>query len=265
MKIYHKLCENWQQYLHEGQDRLPDVIEDLLQQSRTFRHLWDMMQQSIEDSKHHHGESTAEHTLNVIEHMQSLSTMLPLAERELMLLLAALHDVGKPAERKDNDGTVTFHGHASKSAELAAQVLDEIFYEEKELLLQLIKHHMLIFDALRNNHVARGLAKKNYAYMEKLAIMAKADAAAVNRDESEQIDALVNKVEQLRKQFDKQQREQELRQKMAAAMSPEEFVADMRARNVPDSVLPGALRGKYKHLNAQEIERLLSEAIWRIT
>lgn len=176
------------------------TLQMLLSKSATFRKLWQDMHESIEDTKFHLGETTQEHTRKVVSALRELSKDLPEAKRTLFELLGFLHDIGKPSTRKWNDekGKVVFYGHDKAGKELAAKVLEEIAYENKDLLLSLIGHHMDIFQALNTKQFAFLAKDKRFPYIEELAYMAKADTLAINKDLSKEIDELVVKVKELR-------------------------------------------------------------------
>jgi putative nucleotidyltransferase with HDIG domain len=68
-------------------------------------------------------------------------------------IAALLHDIGKPASRKVNsrNNHVQFFGHEALSAEMAEGILDRmldesiILIEEKEEIIQLVKHHAFLY------------------------------------------------------------------------------------------------------------------------
>ncbi len=108
----------------------------------------------------HHPFDVFEHSLRVVDALEALLSEsdarfprlaciagdLQLSEHAAMLKYAALlHDVGKPATRQvDRDGQVRFHGHAAKSAAIAAAI-------GRRLKLSSRQHH--VSDAIIRHHI----------------------------------------------------------------------------------------------------------------
>ena len=71
------ILENWRKYLKENKEDYAESVEtaelemvqELLDASETFRAAWKEMEQSIEGTSHHFGETTAEHTRNVLKEL----------------------------------------------------------------------------------------------------------------------------------------------------------------------------------------------------
>lgn len=81
----------------------------------------------LERDEHHHHKDVYEHTLTVLEQAIDLETDGP----DLVLRLAALlHDIGKPATRRFEDGGgVSFHHHELVGARLAAKRLKALRFD----------------------------------------------------------------------------------------------------------------------------------------
>ena len=189
-----RLFESWRGFVGEGRET--STIEDLKQKSETFRAIWDRMEANLEGTSHHSGESTAEHTRRVLRSMERLAAELPDAERNLMQMLAILHDIGKPDTRSEKDGNVHFYGHAKASKKLAEKILDEIAFEQKDVLLALIGRHMDIYQGFDSGD-AKYLAKdKVYPHLVRLAMMTRADLESIDSPQADMLDDLIGQAKE---------------------------------------------------------------------
>jgi len=234
-----------------------DPFEDLQNRSKTFKMLWDRMESNLEDTEYHDGESTAEHTRRVHAKMVQLTKDLPSAEQSLMHMLAILHDIGKPDARDETGDKVRFGKHPKLGKELAEKVLDEIAYEQKELLLTLIARHMDILQGLNNKDVKFLAKEKVYPHIERLAMMSRADLGAIGHEKFDDIDNLVHRVHIMKGDMDKAAKEKEKKLAREKAMSPEEFVAQLKSRGLPEKAMLGAIKGKFPYLDMKQIRELL--------
>ena len=176
------LFENWRKFLKESANDVSGVIQaeeelivQLLSTSKTFELHWNGgvdpetgeeilgMKNSLEGTAHHHGETSAQHTLNVVDAMDDIideyKDELDDAAQKKYKLLAALHDIGKGITRGVDPETekVSFRGHASRGAELAEKILDE--YEDlnesdRITMKKLVKMHMQVLFMI--NKIAAG-------------------------------------------------------------------------------------------------------------
>ena len=99
------LHENWRRYLKENKEDYAEsvetaeleMIQELLDASETFRAAWKEMEQSIEGTSHHFGETTAEHTRNVLKELDiiidSMDEEIDAVRKRKLRLAAALHDI----------------------------------------------------------------------------------------------------------------------------------------------------------------------------
>lgn len=91
------------------------------------------------------------HRYDVLEHcVRAMETVMTVPENRLHMKMAALfHDVGKPLTYSEEDnGRGHFYGHASKGAEVAAEVMER-FRADKALterVVTLVRYHDLIFE-----------------------------------------------------------------------------------------------------------------------
>lgn len=92
-----------------------------------------------EQNNPHHIYSVGVHIYAVVGHLPA-----NMKTDEILVIAAMLHDIGKPDVKETKaDGSDKFVGHAKKSAEIAAQILDEtsIGEEKKREILWLVSHH----------------------------------------------------------------------------------------------------------------------------
>ncbi|NOR60946.1 MAG: AAA family ATPase [Rhodobacteraceae bacterium] len=98
----------------------------------------------------HHGEGDVGiHTRMVVEALVGLPEWraLPPEDRALLFWAACLHDIGKPATTKQEDGRITSRGHSRVGALMAREWLREVGapFAWREALCGLIAHHQLPF------------------------------------------------------------------------------------------------------------------------
>ena len=91
------------------------------------------------------------HRYDVLEHcVRAMETVMDRAENRLHMKMAAhFHDVGKPLTYSEEDnGRGHFYGHASKGAEVAAEVMkdSELTRLWTERVVTLVRYHDLIFE-----------------------------------------------------------------------------------------------------------------------
>lgn len=241
----------------------PPAIQSLIDKSSRFRQAWDEMQKTFENTEEHHGESSSEHTSAVLSAIEKIwASDLPKARIELAQLVAALHDVGKPATRTvDPDGKVRFIGHAKKSAELAKEILEEIGDEQAELAHSIVVLHMDLFAALADPNAVEAMAKKDtlwkmegaYAMIEYMIAMTRADLASIDSPQATKMDALVQTLKAKRAEVEAARKAKQEQSEALKRMTPDEFVQSFRGN---PAQLPKALKGKYPNLSPEEIARL---------
>jgi len=170
------LLENWHRYMEnitvvvDKKDYIEkveetelDMIEELLSASETFRGAWEEMENSLEGTTHHFGETTAIHTQNVLKELdkiiENLDEKIDETRRRKLRLAAALHDVAKPPTRDiDKSGRVRFFGHSRQGAERAKRVLEEIGETDTAIIIKIVEMHMdILFKA---DELRKGLINK---------------------------------------------------------------------------------------------------------
>ena len=165
------ILENWRDYLKENREDYVETVEtaevemvqELLDASETFRAAWKEMEQSVEGTSHHFGETTAEHTRNVLKELDEIidkmDEEIDAVRNRKLKLAAALHDIAKPPTRTvDDSGRVRFFGHPKGGVEMAKKILEEIGETDTAIIVKIVEMHMdILFKA---DELRRGLLKK---------------------------------------------------------------------------------------------------------
>ncbi len=185
------LFENWRKFLKENTEGViqaeEKVIDQLLKTSELFRTAWSEMETSLEGTRHHHGETTGQHTRNVMAAIEDviddLADTIDDATRRKYRLMAILHDIGKPATRAEEEGgRVRFFGHADVGAEMTKDILEEIGESDVDIMVKLVKMHMGVLQRINllkkdqlSDKAVRRFARKAGDQLEMLANFAKAN------------------------------------------------------------------------------------------
>ena len=165
------ILENWRNYLKENREDYAETVEtaelemvqELLDASETFRAAWEEMEQSVEGTSHHFGETTAEHTRNVLKELDkiinSMDEEIDAVRQRKLRLAAALHDIAKPPTRTvDDSGRVRFFGHPKGGVEMAKKILEEIGETDTAIIVKIVEMHMDILQ--KADELRKGLLKK---------------------------------------------------------------------------------------------------------
>ena len=123
-------------------------------------------------------QNNPHHIYNVGNHIDAVVAYIPADKRdEIVVMAAMLHDIGKPDVKETKaDGTDRFVGHAKRSAEIAAQILDEIDMteEEKQAILWIVEHHE-VGDPVKAKTVRKWLNEVTKETIERLFVLRIAD------------------------------------------------------------------------------------------
>ena len=140
-------------------------------------------------------QNNPHHIYNVGEHIDQVVSHIPADKKddETLMMSAMLHDIGKPdvKETKD-DGTDRFIGHAKRSAEIAAQILDEIGMneEEKQAILWIVEHHE-VGDPVKAKTVKKWLKETTKETVTRLFVLRIADIEGQSEyNKSEKLDVV---------------------------------------------------------------------------
>lgn len=165
--------------------------------------------------EHHRHKDVFEHTMMVLDRAIALETDAEGAvpAPDLTLRLAALmHDVGKPATRKFEDGgKVSFHHHDVVGAKLTRKRLKALHFDHhivedvSELVNLHLRFHGYVDEPWTDSAVRRYVKDAGHLY-ERLNRLTRADATTQNRRKaqmfSDAMDEMEERVRELKKQED---------------------------------------------------------------
>lgn len=147
------------------------------------------LESCVEDTVHHRGEATWEHTLEVVRGVTFLARVYKLTPRQAHILhvAAILHDVGKPATRKVDGDKVSFHKHWTAGAGSAVGILANFDWgleeDEEAAVVRMIANHDRFLALCRNGEeknfeaIARiANACENFTEFTTLNVLAQADS-----------------------------------------------------------------------------------------
>jgi putative nucleotidyltransferase with HDIG domain len=130
----------------------------------------------------HHGEGDVWiHTRMVCEALiaDAQWRALPADDRRTVFWTAVLHDIGKPATTRHEDGRITSRGHSRRGENLARQLLWRLGCDilERERITALIAHHLVPFFLLERADPTRLVARISLGTRcDWLSLLARADA-----------------------------------------------------------------------------------------
>lgn len=130
----------------------------------------------------HHGEGDVwVHTKMVCEALVSDEDWRGLdpGARRTVFWTAVLHDIGKPATTRHEDGRITSRGHSRRGENMARQVLWRLGADicERECICTMIAHHLVPFFLMERDDPLRLVARISLAARcDWLALQARADA-----------------------------------------------------------------------------------------
>ncbi len=140
---------------------------------------WAALAACPQDREFHAEGDVATHTRMVEEALRSLESFKALEEpdRELMVLAARWHDVGKLVTTREEEGRITSRGHSRRGA----MMVRRRFYEAgvdpgtREWIAGLVRAHQLPFHALGEGGLLRVFRASLACRMSRLAMLARAD------------------------------------------------------------------------------------------
>lgn len=158
-----------------------------LKTNETYQNVMSHCYETVQNNPHHI-YSVGDHIDAVVDHIPT-----DMKDDEILVMSAMLHDIGKPdvKETKD-DGTDRFVGHAKRSAEIAAPILDEIGFgeEEKQAILWIVEHHE-IGDPVKAKTMKKWLKEVSKETITRLFVLRIADIEGQSEyNKSEKLDVV---------------------------------------------------------------------------
>lgn len=161
-------------------------IKDL-RNNKTYRNVMSRCYETVQNNPHHI-YSVGDHIDAVVDHIPT-----DMKDDEVLVISAMLHDIGKPDVKETKaDGTDRFIGHAKRSAEIAAPILDEIGMteEEKQAILWIVEHHE-VGDPVKAKTVRRWLNEVTKETITRLFVLRIADIEGQSEyNKSEKLDVV---------------------------------------------------------------------------
>ncbi|UOQ59352.1 CCA tRNA nucleotidyltransferase [Leucobacter rhizosphaerae] len=146
-----------------------------------------------------------EHSLTVLRQAIDLEISRrdsPTAAPDIVLRIAALlHDIGKPATRRFERGTVTFHHHDVVGAKLAKKRLRELRFDNDTVkrIARLVELHLRFFgysDQQWTDSAVRRYVRDAGEELDRLHILTRADVTTRNRRKAERLEHAYDDIEQ---------------------------------------------------------------------
>ncbi|QUW20157.1 CCA tRNA nucleotidyltransferase [Agrococcus sp. Marseille-Q4369] len=149
----------------------------------------------LEADEHAHHKDVYEHSLTVLQQGIDLeATRNPDAAPDLVSRLAGLlHDIGKPATRRIEGRTVTFHQHDLVGARLAKQRLKALRFDNDTVkaVARLVELHLRFYgygDQAWSDSAVRRYVRDAGPLLERLHILTRSDVTTRNRRKAERLD-----------------------------------------------------------------------------
>jgi poly(A) polymerase len=147
----------------------------------------------LEVDEHHHHKDVYQHSLTVVAQAISLEPQYGF-DRDLTVRLAALlHDIGKPATRKlEQGGSVTFHHHDVVGAKLAKKRLTALRFDNDTIraVCRLIELHLRFFgysDQQWSDSAVRRYVRDADDQLKRLHILTRADVTTRNQRKADRL------------------------------------------------------------------------------
>ncbi len=147
----------------------------------------------LERDEHHRHKDVYEHSLTVLEQAIDLESRLSARPDLISRLAALLHDIGKPATRKfENGGKVSFHHHDVVGAKLVKKRLTALRYSADQVaaVAKLIELH-LRFHGYGEGHwtdsAVRRYVRDAGDQLERLHVLTRADCTTRNTAKADRL------------------------------------------------------------------------------
>jgi len=149
----------------------------------------------LESDEHHHHKDVYQHSLTVLDQAIDLEkSRHPGTPPDLVLRLAALlHDIGKPAtKRNEPGGQVSFHHHDVVGSKLARKRLRALRFDNDTIaaVSRLIELHLRFFgysEGVWTDSAVRRYVRDAGEQLERLHILTRADVTTRNRRKADQL------------------------------------------------------------------------------
>ncbi|MCR2816189.1 CCA tRNA nucleotidyltransferase [Microbacterium jiangjiandongii] len=173
----------------------------------------------LEVDEHHHHKDVYEHSLTVVRQAIELERERnPDAAPDVPLRLAALlHDIGKPATRRLEDGGgVTFHHHDVKGARLARKRLQALRFDSDTIgsVTKLIELHLRFFgyaEGAWSDSAVRRYVRDAGDELERLHILTRADVTTRNKRKAARLRSAYDDIERRIAELAEQEQLQSMR------------------------------------------------------
>ncbi|WP_026372984.1 CCA tRNA nucleotidyltransferase [Agrococcus lahaulensis] len=149
----------------------------------------------LEADEHAHHKDVYEHSLTVLQQGIDLeASRNPDAAPDLVSRLAGLlHDIGKPATRRIEGRTVTFHQHDLVGARMAKQRLKALRFDNETVkaVSRLVELHLRFYgygDQAWSDSAVRRYVRDAGPLLERLHILTRSDVTTRNRRKAERLD-----------------------------------------------------------------------------
>ncbi len=149
----------------------------------------------LESDEHAHHKDVYEHTLTVVQQAVELERARGVLDSpDLVVRLAALlHDVGKPATKRVEGRTVSFHHHDVVGAKLAAKRLRALRFDNDTVksVSRLVELHLRFFgysEQQWTDSAVRRYVRDAGDELERLHILTRADVTTRNRRKAERLE-----------------------------------------------------------------------------
>jgi poly(A) polymerase len=157
----------------------------------------------LEADEHAHHKDVYEHSLTVLQQGIDLeASRNPDAAPDLVSRLAGLlHDIGKPATRRIEGRTVTFHQHDLVGARLAKQRLKALRFDNDTVkaVARLVELHLRFYgygEQAWTDSAVRRYVRDAGPLLERLHILTRSDVTTRNRRKAERLDFAYDDLEQ---------------------------------------------------------------------